>query len=121
MGEVTVELAGDRLALAFTEEDGGQQTVRMAPELGLKLAAGIILALKDALPVSQGNPLSARPLLWFKNPDLEIGADKDGRVLVAFQCFTLPPISFSLDEGAAAILRLGMDEISRIPAGKRFK
>jgi hypothetical protein len=66
MGEVTIKRVDDVLELAFEEENGAQQTVQFPRELGLKVAASIIAALRHALPNIEGDPLSSAPLLWFK-------------------------------------------------------
>src|SRR5687767_7273862 len=80
---------------------GGSTTtieLRLSVEEALPLSARLLDLVKDERESPEGSILSQPPFGWFHEPNLEIGADENGQLLIAFQTSSLPPIFYSLHE-----------------------
>src|SRR3954464_11914790 len=101
--EILVTLEGDAVEIRAGSDDNSRKP-RMGTNEAINLAAQILDCIKNAMDRPSESPLRQEPLLWFRHPVIEVGADSRDMLVLAFQSFSLPPIVYSLDDDAASVL-----------------
>ena|SRR5215207_5128347 len=116
--ELSVSLDGDLVEIK-SQDGTDEQKLRMGVDEALSLAAHILVCVKDARnPQLSSNQ---EPLLWFRNPAIEVGADPQGDLVLAFRAFSLPLIAYSFDDEDARRILGGIQEVLRAPKDARYQ
>jgi hypothetical protein len=117
---ITVSLEGHAVSIKISGPEA-KCDIQLHPEVAVQLAALLLERAKDYGRKPAKSLLRCKPLLWFVDPAVEIGADDSGRIALGFQSFCLSPFIYSVDDEAAKVIVEGIKEVSGTPHHLRFQ